>query len=226
MKNLNLRSSLFGNYCFGAYVPRKEMCLMDIKGETPVIEKFMEKYVNYGLKHEKHGIAEWVLWQKDIPKYVLTEQKNMFIPNWLNLSQKDTISISSTPDGFNSQMDTILEVKCTLPKKECKPNFETKWLPQVFGQQMIANMYFEKQNSPCRIKKTHLINWGENRTKIYEILFSKEFVFYLIELLEEYSLALLSEDKEKINGLEKKAKKLEWNKDEVIKLVYEGVVKN
>ncbi len=224
MKNLNLRSSLFGNYCFGAYVPRAKMCLMDTKGETTEISSWQQKYVNYGLKHEKHGIAEWVLWQKDMPKYVLSQQESLLIPNWLNLDEKETISISSTPDGFNSQMDTILEVKSTLTNKSCKESFDFRWLPQIFGQQMIANMFFEGEELPHRVKKTHLINFGENHTKIYEIPINQEFIFYMIELLEEYSLALLG--KIPITELEKEVKKLEWDKESAIKLVYESKVKN
>jgi hypothetical protein len=193
---------------------------LDMVGETPTIEPYMKRYTNYGTKHEQHGIAEWVLWKKDMPKYILKDQKSIMIPNWLNLRQKDTISISSTPDGYSSDFSTILEVKCTLTKKECKPNFDSRWLPQIFGQQMIANMYFQQENIPHRVEKTHLINWGENRTKIYEIKLNQKFIFYLIGLLEEYSQALL---KGKANGLEKEIKKLEWDREKAIKLIYEGI---
>ena len=46
----------------------------------------------------------------------------------------------------------------------------------------------------------------------------------MIELLEEYSLALLG--KIPITELEKEVKKLEWDKESAIKLVYESKVKN
>ena len=224
MKNTNLRSSLFTNYCFGAYVPRKKMCLMDIKGETNEISQWQRKYVDYGTRHEKHGIAEWVLWQKDMPKYILDEQESLLIPNWLNLDEKETISISSTPDGFNSQMDTILEVKCTMTNKSCKEEFDFRWLPQIFGQQMIANMFFQGEELPYQIKKTHLINFGEKHTKIYEIPTNEKFTHYLIELLEEYSYALLSEEESQINKLDEKVKELKWDRNKAISLVYESVV--
>ena len=63
MKNLNLRSSNFVNYIFGKYLPREEQLQLDIKGEQQEITGSWQKYImNYGTAHEKHGIAEWIVW--------------------------------------------------------------------------------------------------------------------------------------------------------------------
>ena len=217
MKNLNLRSSQFGNYAFGLYTPRKEMLELDLQGSEPTIPRHMRKYVVFGSKHEKHGIAKWCMVNKKIPQHVLKEQHSFKIQNWLNLKQEETISISSTPDGIYKDLDTdkttILEVKCSNLGKSCKDSFDKRWLPQVFGQQfLLACLGYE-------VKETHLINWSKCRTKIYQVKYCQEFINYLIELLEEYSLALL---KGKANGLIEKPKEFNGNIDDYIKKIYDN----
>ena len=222
MKNLNLRSSNFINYIFGKYVSREEQLALDLEGKEREIEGDWQKYImNYGNLHEKHGIAEWVVWQKDMPKHVLDEQESLLIPNWLNLDEKETISISSTPDGFSSQMETILEVKCSMGGKSCYKDLPKDKLPQIYGQQMVANMFFQAEELPYEVKKTHLINWTPSHTKIWECKRNEEFENYLKKYLEIYSWALLNE---KDDELKKPIEQFKGEIEKSISLIYEAKV--
>ena len=146
MKNLNLRSSNFINYIFGKYVSREEQLALDLEGKEREIEGDWQKYImNYGNLHEKHGIAEWVVWAEEMPNYILDKQKSFSVPNWLDLDQEETISLSSTPDGIKSDFSCILEVKCSMGGKSCYKDLPKDKLPQIYGQQMVLNSWLESQ---------------------------------------------------------------------------------
>jgi hypothetical protein len=222
MKNLNLRSSNFINYIFGKYVSREEQLALDLEGKEREIEGDWQKYImNYGNLHEKHGIAEWVVWAEEMPNYILDKQKSFSVPNWLDLDQEETISLSSTPDGIKSDFSCILEVKCSMGGKSCYKDLPKDKLPQIYGQQMVLNSWLESQKNKERVEKTHLINWTPNHTKIWECKRNEEFENYLKKYLEIYSWALLNE---KDDELKKPIEQFKGEIKKSISLIYEAKV--
>ena len=211
MKNLNLRSSQFANYIFGQYTPRKEMLELQLQGKEPKIPHHMMKYVAYGNFNEKMGIAFYVKAFNKIPKDYLKDQQSYIIQNWLNLPKgKETVSISTTPDGISQDETTIIEVKCSMRDKY--EDFNKLWLPQVYGQQHILSCLVKK------IEKTYLINYTPTVCRIWQVDYNQDFINYLISNLSEFAECLL---KGKANGLVEKPKKFEGNIDESIKLIKE-----
>jgi len=211
MKNLNLRSSQFSNYIFGQYHPRKEMLELQLQGKEPQIPSHMMKYVAHGNLNEKMGIAFYIKAFNKIPKDYLKDQQNYIIQNWLNLPKgKETVSISTTPDGISQDENTIIEVKCSMRDKY--EQFNKLWLPQVYGQQHILSSLGKK------IEKTYLINYTPTVCRIWQVDYSQDFINYLISNLSEFAECLL---KGKANGLADKPEQFEGNIDESIKLIKE-----
>jgi len=214
MKNLNLRSSSFLNHTIGYYTPRREMLEWDLKGERkPITNDYQIKAMNKGIKHEKHGIAKWVQLNKEIPSYILKDQKSFVVDNWLNLDQEETISLSSTPDGISKDFSTILEVKTTRMGKFMFKEFPKHYLPQIYGQMMVLNM------SGHKVQKSHLINFSTIGSKVWEVDYNQGFIDYITSLLKEYSLALLSGN---IEDLSEKPETYEGDiLEESVRLIYE-----
>ena len=211
MKNLNLRSSQFSNYLYGEYTPRKEMLELQLQGKEPQIPSHMIKYVNFGNFFEKMGIAFYVKAFNKIPKDYLKDQQNYIIQNWLNLPKgKETVSISTTPDGISHDETHLIEVKCSMRDKY--KIFNKKWLPQVYGQQHILSCLGKK------IEKTYLINYTPTVCRIWQVDYNQDFINYLISNLSEFAECLL---KGKANGLADKPEQFEGNIDESIKLIKE-----
>ena len=215
MKNLNLRSSSFINYTIGYYTPRREMLEWDLKGETkPIDNEYQIKAMKKGIKHEKHGIAKWVQLNKEIPNYILKDQETFKQEDWLNLKKKETISLSSTPDGISRDFSTILEVKTTRMGKFKFKEFPKHYLPQIYGQQWIVSNL-----NGGKVKRSHLINFSTVGTEIWQVEYNPSFINYLIELLEEYSLALINGNPEELS---EKPKNYDGDiEKESIKLIYE-----
>ena len=211
MKNLNLRSSQFINYIMGEYTPRHEMLELQLQGKEPKIPSHMMKYVSYGNFNEKMGIAFYVKHFKQIPKDYLKDQQSHIIQNLLNLPKgKETVRISTTPDGISQDETTIIEVKCSMRDKY--EQFNKLWLPQVYGQQHILSCLGKK------IEKTYLINYTPTVCRIWQIDYNQNLINWLVENLSEFAECLL---KGKANGLVEKPKKFEGNIDESIKLIKE-----
>lgn len=220
----NLRSSSFAKYCFGKslakyYPTREEQLKLDKSGEEQVISGwFLEKAIAVGNKHEKHGIAKWCKVNNKIPQFILGDQISRKVDNWMNLGGEQTTSISTTPDGIYK--DCILEVKTTNHGKSCFKEFPKQYLPQVYGQQMVMNMWYGQENIDKKITRTHLINFSKPKayTRIWEVTYNQDFINFLILLLEEYSNRLVDlSDK----PLDEKPK-FEGSVDENIKLIWEG----
>ena len=224
MDKYDLRSSSFAKYCFGkalaSYFPkREEQLILDKKGEEKPIEGwYLEKAIAIGNKHEKHGIAKWCRLNNKIPRFILGEQKSRTVKNWMNLTSEDTVSLSTTPDGIYG--NCLLEVKTTKHAKECFPSFPKQYLPQIYGQQMVMNMWYGQEELPMRIERTHLINFSRPKgyTKIWEVTYNQEFINFLVLLLEEYSNKLLQFSDKPLN----EKPKFDGNVDENIKLIWEG----
>ena len=214
MKNLDLRSSSFLNYSIGYYTPRREQLEWDLKGERkPITNDYQIKAMNKGIKHEKHGIAKYVQVFKEIPNYILKDQKRFVVPNWLNSDEKETVSLSSTPDGISKDFSCIVEVKTTRMAKFMFKEFPKHYLPQIYGQMLVLNL------SGHSVKKSHLVNFSTIGSKIWEINYNQNFIDYLSSLLKEYSLALLSGN---IEDLSEKPETYEGNiLEESVKLIYE-----
>lgn len=222
--NYNLRSSNFAKYCFGKslanyYPTRNEQFKLDKEGiEEPITNWYQLKAMEIGQKLEKHGIAKWVNLNHKIPNFILGDQVSRQVNNWLNRQDGRNVSLSSTPDGIYK--DTILEVKTTKHGKSCFDSFPKHYLPQIYGQQMVMNMWYGQENIDRKITKTHLINISKPKayTKIWEVSYNQEFINYLIDLLEEYSLKLLDLSDEPLN----EKPKFEGNIDDSIRLIWEG----
>ena len=188
VKHYNLRSSSALNYCFGQYTRRKDMLQADLNGESISISPFQQRYMDFGVKHEKYGIAKWIILNKKMPVEILDNQQNYIIQDFLNLGGDTVVDLSCTPDGRYSDKDNglLLEIKCGSMGE--KPHDFKKikiYLAQVSLQQYILN------SLGVKIDKTHLVSWSFNGTKIWEIERNYEFEHYLLGLLEEYALALL-----------------------------------
>lgn len=224
MDKYNLRSSNFAKYCFGKslaryYPSREEQLKLDIQGiEQPIDNYYQKKAINIGKKHEKHGIAKWCRVNRKIPEFILNDQESRKVDNWLNLKQKDTVSLSTTPDGI--YRDCILEVKTTKLAKACFDDFPKQYLPQIYGQQMVMNMWYGQENIDKKITKTHLINFSKPKgfTRIWEVTYNQEFINFLIKLLEEYSNRIIELSDEPLD----EKPKFDGDVDENIKLIWEG----
>ena len=99
----NLRSSSFKNYCLGYRVSRKKQLEMDLKCEEKPIT--FTKFIDWGNAHEVNGLAKWVTLNKQMPKYILEDQKSFQVEEWY-----ENFSITTTPDGVLEE--TLLEIKC------------------------------------------------------------------------------------------------------------------
>jgi len=181
---INLRSSSFANYCFGMYTERHIKLFHDLFDLEEEMSSFSQGLMRYGTKHEVHGIAEFSQWIGEIPQFILSEQLNLVVP------LDDTISLSSTPDGFCMDGNSLVEIKCTKIKRKAKDSFDMRWLPQVFGQMMVVNKNYELNNIPKCIQQTFLVNWAEKNTKIYRIKPNNDIMLEMLKLLKEYGNAL------------------------------------
>jgi hypothetical protein len=112
-------------------------------------------------------------------------QQNYVIQDWLNLKEDTVVDISTTPDGISKDQSTLIEVKCSNMGKSNYKEFPKRYLPQIVGQMMILNML----GTP--IKQVDLVNWTPLATKIWRFERNQDYENYLIDHLEEYSLALL-----------------------------------
>jgi len=178
----------------------------DRKGEQKPIGEFMQKYVDFGVEHERSGIAKWILINKKMPTEILEDQHNYVLQNAFNLKGDTVVDLSCTPDARSE--NTLLEIKCgSLGKKPHDWNKAKVYLAQVSIQQYILN------SLGIKIDKTHLVSWSFNGTRIWEIERNYEFEHYLLGLLEEYGMALINDSK-----LEDKPKKFEG--EHKIKLIY------
>ena len=188
LKRFNLRSSSALNYCFGQYTRRKDMLQADLSEEIIPIGSFMQKYVDFGNKHEKSGIAKWIILNKKMPIEILDKQQNYIIQDFLNLGGDTVVDLSCTPDGryTDKDNDLLLEIKCgSMGEKPHEFKKVKIYLAQISLQQYILN------SLGVKIDKTHLVSWSFNGTKIWEIERNYDFEHYLLGLLEEYALALL-----------------------------------
>lgn len=177
---VNLRSSLFGNYCFGMYTERHIQLFNDLYQIEEQIPPFQLNLMKYGTKHEKHGVAEFINWFGQVPENILSEQLNLVVP------VNDDVVLSSTPDGFCMDGNALIEVKCTKIKKQTKPKFDARWLPQVFGQMLVVNHYYRANKIDKKIDKTFLVNWAEKDTKIYMVQRNDDAIDLIKELLMNY----------------------------------------
>lgn len=206
LKRYNLRSSSAMNYCFGLYTKRSKMLENDLNGVVEPIDPFMQKYVDFGNKHEKSGVAKWILMNKKMPQNILDNQMNYIIQNFLNLKGDTVVDLSCTPDGISG--DTLLEIKCgKLGERPYTSKEITRYYPQIYLQQYILN------SLGVEINKTHLVSWSLNGTKVWELKRNVEFEIFMLSLLEEYSMALLSQG-------ELRDKPEKYTGDYDIKLIY------
>ena len=218
MKNLNLRSSSFINYAFGFYTPRREMLEWDLKGETkPIDNPFQIRAMKKGVRMEKVGIAKWCSLKNEIPNYILNDQQSFKQEDWLNLRKKETISLSTTPDGISQDSSTIIEVKTTKMGKKVFDDFPKQYLAQIYGQMWIVGNL-----TRGKVKRAHLVNISTEATKIWQIEWNQKFINYLIGLLEQYSLALLNEDPSMLEESKKDIEKYpgDLKKEKSIKLIH------
>jgi len=225
MNSFNLRSSNFAKYCFGKslatyYPTREEQFKLDYNGEKEEITNWYQvQAMKIGQKLEKHGIAKWVKINNKVPNFILGDQVSRQVDNWFSREDDGrNISLSSTPDGIYK--DCILEVKTTKHGKACFDDFPKHYLPQIYGQQMVMNMWYKQENIDREIKKTHLINISKPKayTKIWEVSYNQEFINYLTELLEEYSSRLLDLSDKPLNEKPKFKGSVEGS----INLIWEG----
>lgn len=184
-KSYNLRSSMFKAYAFGMDTKREEQLKLDLAGEVKPIPQEMMCYVDYGTEHETCGIGKWILVNKMSARDYGDNQQNYVIQDWLNLKEDTVVDISTTPDGISKDQSTLIEVKCSNMGKTNYKEFPKRYLPQIVGQMMILNML----GTP--IKQVDLVNWTPLATKIWRFERNKDYETYLIDHLEEYSLALL-----------------------------------
>lgn len=186
MSRINLRSSSFGDYCFGMYTKKDNKMFNDLYDIQEEFSWFQNSLMQYGTKHERHGIAEFVNWFGEMPENILGEQVNLVVP------VTEVMSISSTPDGFCMEGNGLVEVKCTKTKKQAKPDFDARWLPQIYGQMLVVNQYYAIKKIPKKIEKTFLVNWAEKSTKIYKVERNKQAIDLILSLLKHYGHTLRS----------------------------------
>lgn len=186
VKSYNLRSSNFKSYAFGMDTKREEQLQLDLKGEQKPIPQDMMCYVDYGVEHETCGIGKWILVNKVVARNYGDNQQNYIIQDWLNLREDTVVDISTTPDGISKDESTLIEVKCSNMGNSNYKEFPKRYLPQIAGQMMILNML------GIPVEQVDLVNWTPIKTKIWRFEKDKDYERYLIDHLEEYSLALLS----------------------------------
>jgi hypothetical protein len=177
---------MFKAYAFGMDTKREEQLKLDLAGEVKEIPQEMMCYVNYGTEHETCGIGKWILVNKMAARDYGDNQQNYVIQDWLNLKEDTVVDISTTPDGISKDQSTLIEVKCSNMGKTNYKEFPKRYLPQIAGQMMILNML------GIPVEQVDLVNWTPIKTKIWRFEKDKDYERYLIDHLEEYSLALLS----------------------------------
>ena len=182
-----LHSSQFINIAFGKYTNRNDMVNF-IKDPSLVPEpnEFARKRMNWGVKHEVDGIANWLIRCSEgkFPNHTLDDQKDFLFEDFDKLDTT-SIDLSSKPDGLSQDEKTIIEVKCPNEGGKLREDFDLTRLPQIFGQQLVL----KKNGFP--IEKTQLCEWTPHTFRVWNVYPDEKFEEHLISLLKEFTKCLL-----------------------------------
>ncbi len=183
-----LRSSLAYNYVYGKYKARNTQLKLDRERIVEPITYNMDR-VEYGRINEKNAVAKFIIVEKKVPDFILSDQdENRFVQEYYYSCGGGTVDLSATPDGLVGT-DGLLEIKCPDLGRSCfNKGFPEQYLCQIVMQQMVVN----NQENDYNIDHTYFLGWSPRQYKLWVYERNLELEEYVNDALLEYSKALIS----------------------------------